>query len=78
VGHTLTEQDMLELHICTQGRDGLLTMYQKLLIQKEQNLRDFMNRHQGGNADYQQIMNSRSWRLVMGLQRLKYRLRHLF
>jgi hypothetical protein len=69
---------MLELHIRTQGRDGLLTMYQKLLIQKEQRLRDFMASNQGGNADYHQIVNSRSWRLMMGLHRLKYRLRHLF
>ena len=78
VGHTLTEQDMLELHIRTQGRDGLLTMYQKLLIEKEQRLRDFIKLNQGGNVDYHVIMNSRSWRLVMGLHRLKRRLRHLF
>ena len=74
VGHTLTEQDMLELHIRTQGRDGLLTMYQKLLIEKEQRLRDFMKLTQ---FDSQVVMNSRSWRLVMGLHRLRYRLRHL-
>jgi hypothetical protein len=78
VGHTLTEQDMLELHIRTQGRDGLLAMYQKLLIEKEQRLRNFMKLSQGGNSDYRAVMNSRSWRLVMGLHRLKYRLRHLF
>jgi hypothetical protein len=78
VGHTLTEQDMLELHICTQGRDGLLTMYQKLLIEKEQRLRDFMKLSRSENPDYNVILNSRSWRLVMRLQRLKYRLRHLF
>lgn len=78
VGHTLTEQDMLELHIRTQGRDGLLTMYQKLLIEKEQRLRDFMKFNQDGSADYHAVMNSRSWRFVMGLHRLKYRLRHLF
>jgi hypothetical protein len=78
VGHTLTEQDMLELHIRTQGRDGLLTMYQKLLIEKEQRLRDFVKLNQGGNADYHVVISSRSWRLVMGLQRLRYRLRHLF
>jgi hypothetical protein len=78
VGHTLTEKDMLELTICTQGRDGLLTMYQKLLIEKEQRLRNFMNLNQGESANYHAIVNSRSWRLVMGLHRLKYRLRHLF
>ena len=69
---------MLELHIRTQGRDGLLAMYQKLLIEKEQRLRDFMKLSQSGNTYYHAVMNSRSWRLVMGLHRLKSRLRHLF
>jgi len=78
VGHTLTEQDMLELHIRTQGRDGLLTMYQKLLIEKEQRLRDFMKLNQGGNTEYNGVISSRSWRLMLALHRLKYRLRHLF
>ena len=78
VGHTLTEQDMLELHIRTQGRDGLLAMYQKLLIEKEQRLRDFMKLNQGDMSSYRGVISSRSWRLVMGLHRLKYRLRHLF
>jgi 2OG-Fe(II) oxygenase superfamily len=77
-GYTLTEQDMLELQVRTQGRDGLLSMYQKLLIEKEQRIRDLMKRNQGGNADYQVVVNSRSWRMLMGLHRLKYRLRHLF
>src|ERR1700682_11769 len=78
VGHTLTEQDMLELHIRTQGRDGLLAMYQKLLVEKEQRLRDFMKLNQGEISSYHGVISSRSWRLVMGLHRLKYRLRHLF
>jgi len=78
VGHTLTEQDMLELRIRNQGRDGLLTMYQKLLIEKEQRLRDFMKLNQDGGSDYHAVINSRSWRLLMGLVRLKYRLRQLF
>ena len=69
---------MLELRIRTQGRDGLLTMYQKLLVEKEQRLRDFMKLYQGGNAEYAGIMNSRCWRLVTGLRRLRYQLRHLF
>jgi 2OG-Fe(II) oxygenase superfamily len=78
VGHTLTEEDMQELHIRTQGRDGLLAMYQKLLIEKEQRLRNFMKLNQGASADYHAVMNSRSWRLVMKLHRLKHRLRQLF
>lgn len=77
-GHTLTDDDMLQLHIRTQGRDGLLAMYQKLLIEKEQRLRNFMSVHQGGSAEFHAVTNSRSWRLVMALHRLKYRLRHLF
>ena len=77
-GHTLTDEDMLELHIRTQGRDGLLKMYQKLLIEKEQQIRDFLKLSQEGTSTYRAIMNSRSWKLVMALHRLKYRLRHLF
>jgi hypothetical protein len=73
-GHTLTEQDLLELHIRTQGRDGLLNMYQKLLIEKERRLRDLMK----ANVEYQAIVQSRSWRVVAALHRLKYRLRHPF
>lgn len=78
VGHTLTEDDMLELHRCTQGRDGLLRMYQKLLIEKEQRLNDVLNLHHERNVDLRTVMSSRSWTLIMILSRLKYRLRHLF
>jgi hypothetical protein len=53
-------------------------MYQKLLVEKEQRLRDFMTLNQGENSSYQGIISSRSWRLVMALNRLKYRLRRLF
>jgi hypothetical protein len=49
-----------------------------LLIEKEQRLRDFMKLNQGDASSYQGVISSRSWRLVMGLHRLKYRLRHLF
>ena len=77
-GHTLTEEDMFQLHVCTQGRDGLLKMYQNLLIEKEQRLRDFMKLNQRQGADYQTMVGSRSWRAVMALHRLKYRLRHMF
>jgi hypothetical protein len=40
-------------------------MYQKLLVEKEQRLREFMKLNQGGNSDYHAVVNSRSWRLVM-------------
>ena len=76
-GHTLTADDMRELEIRTQGRDGLLRMYQKLLIEKEQRLRDFLSIAQQAPADHQVILSSRSWKLVMALHRLKYRLSHL-
>jgi len=77
-GHTLTESDVLQLNICMQDRDGLLSMYQKLLIEKEQRLRDFLKLNQDGKLGYDAILSSRSWRLVMALQRLKYRLLHPF
>jgi hypothetical protein len=77
-GHTLTEDDLLELNICMQNRDGLLKMYQKLLIEKEQRLRDLMQPNRDGALRDQLILSSRSMKLVMALQRLRYRLRHPF
>ncbi len=77
-GYTLTADDMRELEIRMQGRDGLLRMYQKLLIEKEQRLRDFLSVAQQAPADHQVILSSRSWKLVMALHRLKYRLSRLF
>ena len=76
VGHTLTEEDMLQLHIRTQGRDGLLAMYQKLLIDKEQRFRDFLSVHQGDASNLRALMNSKSWRFIVALHRLKHRLLH--
>ncbi|HEY1460208.1 MAG TPA: 2OG-Fe(II) oxygenase, partial [Casimicrobiaceae bacterium] len=73
-GHTLTDEDMLQLHICTQGRDGLLAMYQKLLIEKEQRFRNFLTIHQGRASDIQALVNSKTWRILVALHRLKYRL----
>jgi len=75
-GHTLTDEDMLQLHICTQGRDGLLAMYQKLLIEKEQRFRNFLTIHQGRASDIQALVNSKTWRILVALHRLKYRLLH--
>ena len=45
-GHTLTLDDQTQLQILMASRDGLLKMYQKLLIEKEQRLRDFMKSRQ--------------------------------
>jgi len=61
-----------------QDRDGLLNMYQKLLIEKEQRLRDFLKLNQDGKIGHDAILSSRSWKLVMTLHRLKYRLLHPF
>jgi SAM-dependent methyltransferase len=58
-GYTLTTDDQTQLQILMGSRDGLLKMYQKLLIEKEQRLRDFLKSKQvivaptylaGGNA----------------------------
>ena len=75
-GRTLTDDDMRDIEIRMQGRDGLLRMYQKLLIEKEQRLRDLLQVAQRSPV-HQAILSSRSWKLVMALQRLKYRLTHL-
>ena len=45
-GHTLSEVDVNEIGNRLVERDGLLRMYQKLLIEKEQRLRDFVHTHQ--------------------------------
>ena len=71
-GHTLDQRDAMELHALMASRDGLLEMYQRLLIEKEQRLHDFMRRRHVGGAGYDAILSSRSWRLLMALQRLKF------
>ena len=60
------------------SREGLLRLYQKLLVEKEQRLRDVLKLRQDAHAtghlqDYQVILSSRSWRLIMAIHRLKYR-----
>ncbi len=46
VGHQLTASDQIHLQILMASRDGLIKMYQKLLIEKEQRIRDFMKSKQ--------------------------------
>jgi hypothetical protein len=74
-GHTLSAVDVNEISNRLVERDGLLRMYQKLLIEKEQRLRDFVNTHQstGRPAAVQALL---SWRFVMALRRFRYRLLH--
>lgn len=78
VGHTLTQDDVTQLNILMASRDGLLSMYQKLLIEKEQRLRDFLKLNQDGAMDHNTILSSRSWKLIMMLHRIRYRLNRFF
>ena len=74
-GYTLSKSDADDLHVLMASRDGLLEMYQRILIDKEQRLHDFMAKDAAQGLDYQAIVASRSWRLVMAIQRLRYRAR---
>lgn len=76
--HTLSEEDVTQLNILMASRDGLLGMYPKLLIEKEQRLRNFMSLHQSDMLDHHIIRGSRSWKLVMALHRIRYRLARIF
>lgn len=77
-GRTLSEDDVTQLNILMASRDGLIGMYQNLLIEKEQRLRNFMALHQGGMLDHNIILGSRSWKLVMALHKIRYALTHMF
>ena len=78
-GTMLTAQDAEDIQIALASRDGLLRMYQKLLVEKEQRMHDLvaMGRDglEGGPLPgYQRILRSRSWRVVMALHRFKHRM----
>lgn len=77
-GVTLTAQDAEDLQVAFASRDGLLRMYQKLLVEKEQRLRDLITMQRdargGPMHDYNVILSSRSWRMIMALHRIKYRM----
>lgn len=75
-GRTLTADDVREIDIRMKGRDGLLRMYQKLLIDKEQRLRDFMRVAAHDPQHHQVMLSSRSWKFVTMLRRLKHRVTH--
>ena len=77
-GATLSEQDAREIRIALQTRDGLIRMYQKLLVEKEAKVRDLLRARQdlqSTGSDYDVILGSRSWRLIMALHRARYRMR---
>ena len=77
-GHTLSQEDVTQLTILMASRDGLLGMYQNLLIEKEQRLRNLMSAHQDGLIDHNVILGSRSWRMLMALHRIRYNLTQFF
>ncbi|APV50624.1 hypothetical protein BWI17_13560 [Betaproteobacteria bacterium GR16-43] len=72
-GATLSAQDANEIQVALASREGLLRMYQKLLVDKEQRLRDFM-----GLASDEDVTipawSPRFWRLLMLLHRTGHRL----
>jgi len=77
-GVTLSALDADEIRTAVANRDGLLRMYQKLLVEKEQRLRDFMGARRdalarGGPSSDEIVLSRRTWRLIMALHRLKYR-----
>ncbi len=78
-GVTLSQADVEEIRVALASRDGLLRMYQGLLVEKEQRLRDFMSIKRdalsnGPVPDFQVVLSSRSWGAILALHRLKYRL----
>jgi 2OG-Fe(II) oxygenase superfamily len=78
-GATLSDEDAQGVFMALAHREGLLRMYQKLLVEKEQRMHDLIRAGQEGAAgghmrDYQVILSSRSWRFIMMLHRIKYRL----
>ncbi len=77
-GATLSEQDAQAVYMALAHREGLLRMYQKLLVEKEQRMQNLVAMKQEGAEaghmrDYQVILTSRSWRLIMKLHQIKYR-----
>ncbi len=82
-GKTLSEEDVRNLRNLFIQRDGLLEMYQKLLVEKEDRLRRLMSIKQeldssGNMVNYSAILNSRSWKLVMFALKLKNKLLSVF
>lgn len=79
-GHTLSTDDFEVVRGLIAKRDGLIEFYQRLLVEKEQRLRQIISNYTGAPGSYPQmpcsheeVLNSRSWRLVNRLRNL-YRL----
>lgn len=76
-GHTLDEHDERTLHTLMASRDGLLEMYQRLLVEKEQRFHDVLAVDARDRDECHAVMASRTWRLALALHRLRFRARRL-
>jgi hypothetical protein len=77
-GVTLSDADYQFIRGLLANRDGLITMYQSLLIEKEQRLRTFFALHQDSPINYSALLSSRSWKLIMSLHRVKAKCLQIF
>lgn len=78
-GITLTQGDAEAIKQAVSNRDGLLRLYQRLLVEKEQRLRDLMRLRgdasaQGIVAPDEIVLSRRTWKWIMALHRFKYRM----
>jgi hypothetical protein len=79
-GYTLSNDDFEAVQGLIYKRDSLIEFYQRLLVEKEQRMRQIISNHtQAGSSpppllcSHEEILNSRSWKLACQLQRI-YRL----
>jgi hypothetical protein len=77
-GYTLDDADARDLHALMASRDGLVEMYQRLLIEKEQRLHRLVAARRSDGVDVEVLLASRSWKVLMAVQRLRYHVRRLF
>ncbi|MGE5171426.1 MAG: 2OG-Fe(II) oxygenase [Rudaea sp.] len=76
-GYTLDEADARDLHALMASRDGLVEMYQRLLIEKERRLHRLLAARRSDGTDVEILLSSRSWKVLMAVQRLRYHVRRL-
>jgi hypothetical protein len=77
-GVALSQHEAQAITEAMANRDNLLRLYQRLLVEKEQRLRDLMRVREdaaarGVPAD-EIVLSRRTWKAIMALHRLKYRL----
>jgi hypothetical protein len=78
-GVALTQRDADAIKEALANRDNLLRLYQRLLVEKEQRLRDLLRIREDAAAHGvvspdEIVLSRRTWRAIMALHRLKYRL----